>query len=245
MRKQVACSAVAVVLAVGAGQVAAAPERIGSSYVLEVPAPSGFVRVTPDMRAMQRVHDATQPGENRQVRMLATYIPEERAADARRGELVEMDRWCMLQIAWRLQDVPVSREEFTKIQPELVRKLREEGNELLRATGDMIADQGEAMGRAINLELGQLKMGMGGISMLPPHDVVEGVHIGWSGFMRLIADATSAGGSRLDTIHSMTLYATHVDERLLQMVCYGEQGDLDWTRQATKAWSARTRAANP
>lgn len=232
------------VLAVGTGQVAAAPERIGSSYVLEIPSPAGMVRVGPDMPGMLRVHQATQPkGDG--IRMLATYLPEQLAPAARRGEIVTMDRYCMLQSASALENARVSEAEFRSVQPDLVQKLREEGSELMQRNADVISKQGESMGRALDLESGQLKMELGGTAMLAPHDIVDGRHISWSGFMRLKADGTAGGGQRIDKVMSMTIHLALTGERLVQFTCYGAQEDLWWTRTATKLWAARAQAANP
>lgn len=247
MRKQMVAAAVLVALAVGAGQAAAAPERIGSSYVLQVPAPAGFVRVTPDMKQMYpytRSFDSP-PGPGG-VDLVATYMPAELGPMARRGAVPEMDRWCLLQVVRSLRDVRVTPEDFTIIfQPGLIATLEKQGNDLLSQNAPLLDGQGDRIMKALEIpgDEGALKVGLISSVALKPHDV-GAQHVGFSAFLRSRLDATAIGGQKVEEIIAMTTYAGVAGERMIQQVCYGQQGDLAWTRSTTRTWVMATQTAN-
>lgn len=242
--KALRAPALSIALLIWAGSATARTERIGTGYTLEVPAPVGFVRVGADMPTLYAVSQSmAAPGPDG-IAVVATYIPAELAERARQNELPGMDRWCMLQAARRIENRDVSRAEFAQMQPDVVKGLSEKGEATIKSQASTVGAQGDRMAAALRLEQGSVDLALQGAATLPPHDVGEG-YIGWSGFLRYTLDATTAGGQKVDTVQSMTMYIQHVGRRMVQMVCYGEQGGLGWTRSATKAWMKATSARNP
>jgi hypothetical protein len=234
-------------MAVGVGWMAlvssghAAPERIGKGYVLEAPAPVGFVRITPDMETLSVLLSSfSNTGISRTV---AGYIPAELATMAREETLEALDRYCLLQVVVRVEDVQVTADMFAQAQPGMVKNLEGAEGVLKEKAGALFSQASERASEGLGLEKDSLKVGLDGVGVLPPHDVAEG-RIGFSSFMRLGIDGTGGGGPEESKLMTLTTYVSHAGERMIQHICYGTAEDLVWTRETALAWQQAVAAAN-
>lgn len=203
---------------------------------VEIPIPDGFVELTPEMPPYYESM-AAYVGPNN-----VRYLTLVRSVDAEallRGESIELHRYLTIETEKGLVNASISSANFEELRELFVSQL----DEIFAAAGqgvdDMLSDGNDTLSESFGTDV---EVEVGGIVPLPVHqDEVDKVAFS----TRMNVGANIAGQSmEPDTIAGTTL-VLHVLDKVLFLYVYGDDPDLDWTRNQANEFADAILAANP
>jgi hypothetical protein len=230
--------AFAAVLAFVAAESRADSFAFGSRQ-LEIPAPSGFVRVTP---AAPQFHDVMAQYIGQGNRLVETWAPAEEVAALARGEPVALARYFQLQVLRDIDGRPVDAAEFRSSMSAMERQVEQTVKGLRDKVAAQVAQGNEALqahtGSDVSLDIGEPEY-LGVFAREP-----------WALFVATLADVTVAGASTASSTTrvangSAVVLADHQVLFLYAYADYDDADDLAWVKDSVRAWAADVRAGNP
>jgi len=203
---------------------------------MTIPAPEGYVAVTKEMVALTKTAEVFVPPQNV---LLASFIPEPSLTAMQHGDAPNLNRTMCVQAERNSLSRTVTQSDFTEIkllmrrqQSDLAKKAEREMPGFMETVNQRIKDN-HSMDVAIKL---------GGMVPLPPHQETERS----LAFSMLISySIKNAQGKSTVGAGYATAAFLHVRGKLLFVYVYGDENDLEWTRQCSKDWTAAILAANP
>jgi len=196
---------------------------------LNIPAPIGFVRVTPQMNAVYRLSQLTTSSSNEQ---LAFYIQEKDGPAAMSGALPKLNRYFSLQLNKRLKGAIVTGKDFGNFKNVIKRQNADLINSLESQFPSLFDIKSRQISKAFNIQIA-LRL----TTMIPLEmHVDENNAFAYSFFGKL---GISTEENQKDLILSGTCSFINVSDKVVFLYCYGEQDDLDWTRTASRDWAER------
>ncbi len=189
-----------------------------------VPAPAGFVRVTPAMKELSAFQDQfVWPGNE----LLAAFIPEEVAPAALAGEVPELKRHFLLQVQKEGKSHFVSESEFLQLREYLrsningkdMSETQDKVNDLLAASGVELSDP-----------------------VVSPAHIDSDRIFAFSTLQKMETKTAEGTSVRVQSVTSTSLY---VNQRVLFLYVYGGKDDLEWTRDQSRDWANAILSANP
>jgi hypothetical protein len=196
---------------------------------LNIPAPIGFVRVTPQMNAVYRLSQLTTSSSNEQ---LAFYIQEKDGPAAMSGALPKLNRYFSLQLNKRLKGAIVTGKDFGNFKNVIKRQNADLIKSLESQFPSLFDIKSRQISKAFNIQIA-LRL----TTMIPLEmHVDENNAFAYSFFGKL---GISTEENQKDLILSGTCSFINVSDKVVFLYCYGEQDDLDWTRTASRDWAER------
>jgi hypothetical protein len=204
--------------------------------VVQVPAPAGFVEAS-HLARVREMAEATTPQSNR---LVAVFIGETDAELLRNGQGSSLGRYMFVQVARKSEMGTVSRAEFDEVkavvkeqQADILQRARSTMGDLVDQVAESVSKQAEG---PVDIDIGE---------PVPLGVIAEGD--------RFIAMGTlakyqlAAAGRTIEyavaTGHNIVSTA---DKLLFVYVfaLYRDQGDIQWMRDTSLAWSEQILAAN-
>jgi len=201
---------------------------------LEIPAPEGFVRVTPQMGAAHRFGRQLADPLND---LLAFYIPESCIPAAILGERSAFTRYFLFKINREIRDRVVDRGDFETLKEALKSENRrlaaEDGTRIEELIRERLPSLGEESGAEPAFPIPRL-------APLEPHEETGNL-LAYS----MLLDAAGPGGNGGAEGVAVTMTLLHVSGKVLFLYCYAPPEELEWTREASSRWARAILEGNP
>lgn len=201
---------------------------------LVIPSPKGFSIVTQEMNAAYRLSQEMVDPVNDH---LAFYIAESEIPVAISGKIPSLERYYILKVNKKLKNMIVDSKDFielkkiTKLQnQEIIKSVESQMPGLIKKTSEGISKEFD-----VNFALKLLQM-----VPLDPHYVADNA-FSYSMYINYGAEIEEA---KENFIVSATATFVNVAGKILFLYCYGNQEDLEWTRNTSKAWTEMVMASN-
>jgi hypothetical protein len=215
------------------GSASADPFTVGGK-VLEIPSPSGFHQVTPQMDAVYRLSLQMADPMNDQ---LAYYISESDVFVAMSGEIPFLERYFTLKVNKKLKTMVIGSKDFT----ELKNITKQQNRQMLKSVEEKMPSLMDKMSKGISKEFDvNFAMKLSQMVPLDPHYETENAFA----YSMYINYGVVVDGSKEDFIVSATVTLVNVAGKILFLYCYGLQEELEWTRTASKAWTGMVMESN-
>lgn len=212
----------------------ATPIEVGVVTV-EIPPPPGFARVIPEMTEVSELQQHFVPPTNVQF---AAFIPEADVPEALAGEVPLMRRRFTVQTARDLVSKPVTPSDFMQVKRVFSSNNEQMFDELRSKVPDLMSQASKGVSEQFDT---QFVIDVGGLVPLPPHH--EDRHsVSMSMFAR--NEFSDGDGDVWVDVIAATMTLLHVKDRVLFVYAYGAQDDLDWSREASRAFADAIVAAN-
>ena len=206
---------------------------IGGNQI-EIPSPAEFVRVTPKMDAVYRLSEQMVDPVNDQ---LAYYIPETERPMAETGEIPSLERTFMLKVNKELKSVVMGSNDFAK----LINATKNQNQKIINEVKTKIPELFDKMNQDISKEFDiDFAMQLSQVVPLEPHYETPNA----MSFSMFVTYNVKADGARQEDVVCCTTTFLNADGKVLFLYCYAPQSELEWTRQASKAWAETIMANN-
>ncbi|MDH5427675.1 MAG: hypothetical protein OEZ57_15670 [Nitrospirota bacterium] len=203
---------------------------------LNIPSPNGFSPVTEQMDAVYRL--SLQMAADPMSDQLAYYIPESEIPVAMAGEIpLHLQRFFYLKVDKKLKDTVLGSKEFAEFKSVIKRQ----NTEILKLVESKISNVLKETSNRVSKELDvNLALQLSQMVPLDPHYETDNA-IAYSMYLN---GGVEVEGEKEDIIVSGTVTIVNVAGKILLLVCGGPQEDLEWTRNASKAWADSVMASN-
>lgn len=209
--------------------------EVGDS-VIEIPAPLGFVLVTPEMTQVNELHKHFIPPTNQQF---AAFIAESDVPEALAGEIPPLQRRFTVQTAKNLVNKSVTQAEFAQFKSSIASDIEKTIEEVKKKLPELMSKVSEGISGQLDV---QLMMEIGDVVPFSPH-YEDDRSISLSMITR--NEIRSETGETFSNVIAITMTFIHVRDRVLFIYSYGGKDDLDWTRKSSKEWVRVIVSANP
>lgn len=201
---------------------------------ITIPAPSGYVLVTKEMDAVHRLSMQMADPMND---LLAYYISESDAPIAMEGNVPPLERTFMLKVNKNLKGMLVSFRDFAELKDMTMRQNRE----VFESVKSQMPGLMDKVSKGISKEF-DMNFALQVSKMIPldPHYEADNA----LSYSMYINYEVSAEGVKEESVMSATATFVNVSGKVLFLYCYGPQGDLEWTRNASRAWTEKVMASN-
>jgi hypothetical protein len=201
---------------------------------LDIPSPKDFSRVTEQMEAVYRLSLQMADPMNDQ---LAYYIAESDIPVAMAGEMPPLQRYFVLKVNKELKNTVVGSKEFA----ELASMAKRQNTEILKSVESKIPSVMKKTSKGISKEFDvNFALQLSQMVPLDPHYETDNAFA----YSMYVNYGVSVEGEKEDLIVSATATFVNVAGKILFLYCYGPQEDLEWTRNASKAWAGSVMASN-
>ena len=214
--------------------------EIGGKAIV-VPVPQGFVRVTEAMPTVNRFCEqiaAADPAND----TLASYILESGVPTAIAGEIPLLDRYFILKVNNGIQRLTVSKNDFAEFK----KIIRDQNDALWKRVDPMIREGMSKMSEGVSQEFDvKFTVEISQVVPLAPHYEEENA-LAFSMFSSASYEvaAEEVGEVKETNITSGTSTYLNAAGRVLFLYSYGQQGDLEWTRTASRDWANEVLGSN-
>lgn len=224
----------AALLACASSLAVAAPLEVGRRTI-EVPAPAGYDRASPDMTEILALLDTFTPPASQS---LALYLTEDDLAVARSGELPGMTRRFVVQIPKVLIDRPMSAAQFTAMKAGAREDLEKRLASLAPKVEALLDQASGTLSKQVGVDV---EMGIESMVPLPIHHETDGA-LSMSMVSRYVVGLKDGDSATLATTSTMSL--VRVRDTVVVLLVYGGEEDLAWTREQSEAWVDAIAEAN-
>lgn len=227
------------VLACLSGSVTAEPFQIGGT-TLEIPAPDGFVLVTPEMEQVYLYGEYLNASDTLNENV-ATYISKTEAPAALKGELPDLKRKFILKVNRNLQRKVINHTNFLELKKATRREYQQTIREIKAKDPQIYQRLNKGVQEQFDLETA---IEVSKLVPFEPH--YESSHALAVSMFLTITDPLEEGADAEaeEDISTATATVMYVQGQLLFLFCYAPQEDLEWTRTASRAWTEAILAAN-
>lgn len=215
--------------------VSAATIVVGETEI-EIPNPSSFSEVTPDMATLYEFQKQFVAHTN--VEFLA-FISDRDVPTALKNEIPELERRFTVQTAKSLVNLSVTKKSFEELKQiiktqndEIVKKAEAAIGKTIVKINENITDQYDV----------DLALSVSQIIPLPAHAETER-SLAYSAFIKY--NINDEAGNPSSFVAVMTATFVHVKGKVLFLYSYAEESGLDWSRNLSTQWSSAVIKANP
>ena len=216
---------VAIVLTFIAGFAYADSFNIGGKDVV-IPSPQGFSFVTQEMDAVYRLNLQMADPKNDQ---LAYYISDSDVPMAMNGELPPLGRTFLLKVNKQLKDIVIGSKDFAELKNMTKRQNKEIFESLKSKLPGLMKGASEGISKEFDVDFA---MQISQMIPLESHYEVDNA----LSYSMYINYGVTTEGTKEESIVSATATYVNVAGKVLFLYCYGPQGELEWTRNASKSW---------
>lgn len=214
---------------------AANPVDVGGVSI-EIPTPTGFARVTPEMKGVVELQTSFVPPSNQQ---LIAFISQDDAPTALEGKIPSLAKRFNVQIAKKYASHSLTNAEFS----DLKRLYKTEGERMIEQLKGQLSEFFANASKGVSQQLDtNVVISAGGVVPLPSHFENDRI---FSASMLMKSDVKGESGDTYSEVISATTTIIHVKKRLLFLYAYGGKDDLEWTRARSKELAEAIVASNP
>jgi hypothetical protein len=205
---------------------------------VSLPPPAGFIAVTEEMGELYRWVFEVTAAAIRTHETLAFYVPQSTAWMYADGRFVPLTRWCDAKIAREAKAWSLSRADFVQV--------REQEKAAHQATRAALREQLEPMVGQLNEAARERLPAPAALRVplsesLPPHrETPDALAVSM-----VVTVEADAHGARQTVRSPSTTWTANVAGKVLHLSCYGPEGHLAWTREATRDWAGVVLSRNP
>lgn len=201
---------------------------------ITVPAPQGFVRITEDMTAVERVVQQMADPMND---TLAYYIMESDVPAAMAGEIPSLERTFILKVNKQLRNMTVGKNDFSQLKS----MTKSQNQQMFEDVKAQIPEHMKNMSQGMSQEFDvDFAMNISQMVPLEPHYEAENA----LAFSMYINYRISAGNENIEEVVSATSTFLNASGAVLFLYSYAPKDELDWTRSASKNWAESVMASN-
>ncbi len=202
---------------------------------ITIPVPNGYVRVTEEMDAVYRLHHFSMQTVDPKSDLLASYIPESNAPIAREGDLPHNERMCAVLVNKSIKRQLMSYQDFAEFKS-IIKFVNKEA---LKSFMPEVQVRMDKTSQEISKEFGNdFAFEMSQLIPLDPHYESDNA-LSYSMYMT----GVSAGSSEEESVYA-TYTLVNVSGKVFFLSCAGNQHDLEWTRNTSRAWLDKVTASN-
>ena len=201
-----------------------------------IPSPEGFAAVTQNMAALYEFQKQFVGPTNEE---LVAFIPEGNVPAALKGEIPDFPRHFSAQISKKNVNARVSTSDFANLKglaksqnEELVKKVE-------KSLPGLLVDRNAAITKKYGAEFAVSALGMVPLAFHEESDRT----LAYSAFVK--GTTNDAAGKATPYIEVVTMTFVLLKGKVLFLYCFGEEGDLEWSRESSKRWASAVIAANP
>ena len=216
------------------------PAALSDSYniggtEISIPAPAGYVRVTPQMGTVYRYLMQLQDQQND---ILAYFILQEDASKVTEGTLPQLSKYFIAKVNKQLKSAIDSSKEFADLQ----RVTRQQNKEIFESLESKVPGLLDNISQGISNEF-DIDFAMK-VSQFVPLDVhyTDDNTLAYSMYINY---GVTAQGSSEKIILSATTTFLNTAGKVIFLYCYAPKAELEWTRSASKVWADSIVAGNP
>lgn len=226
----------AAILLQGLGLSAGALEIEVGDRPINLPLPDGFVELTPAMSPYYETMRAYIGPDNLRY---ATLIPANDADALLRGEDVEFERYFNVESEKGISATSISSAQFSDFRSILRSQLDDIYSNVDEKVQELVSKGNRKLNDEFNADLA---VELGGLVPLPVHlDTDDAM----ANSMFITVGGTVDGEDiGADVLAATTLFL-HVKDKLIFLYIYGQESELEWTREAAEKWATDILAANP
>ncbi|MDB5335040.1 MAG: hypothetical protein JWN70_659 [Planctomycetaceae bacterium] len=203
---------------------------------MEIPAPPGFVMITPEMMPLRDVQRQTVPATNEQF---IAFIAEADKPAALKGEIPDLTRTFSVQVPTDLITRLSTNAEFRELKDLFKNQSAAIENQLKRDTPQLTDKMNKGLSDALDTDVG---LAVNEVKMLPPHHETER-SLAFSAITKF--SVNDEAGKRVPLVTAATSTAIHIKGRTIIVYAYAEESGLEWGREISKQWADAIIKANP
>lgn len=201
-----------------------------------IPAPEGFAAVTRNMAALYEYQkQLVAPGSEE----LAAFIPEGDVPAALKERIPDLSRRFSAQTSKKNSNAIASLADFANLKVFAKSKNEELTKTVQRSLPGLTADRNAVITKKFGAEFSVSPLGMVPLAF---HDESDRT-LAWSAFVK--GTTSDAEGKTTLSVNVVTTTLVLLNGKVLHLYCFGDQGDLEWSREASKRWADAIVAANP
>jgi hypothetical protein len=202
--------------------------------IVDVPAPKGFVKVTPEMESVYRLSRQMIDPYND---VLALYISESDIPAALSGKIPYLRRYFYLKVNKKIKNIILGTKEFAEIK----NITKQQNKQLLQSLKAKVSDILKKSSRKVSREFDiDFAVQLSEVVPLDPHFETDNA-LAYSMFLKYNANMAGVGDN---FIIAATVMYVNAAGKILLLYCYAPKDELEWTRTSTKAWAERIMAVN-
>ena len=201
---------------------------------ITIPTPDGYVRVTKEMDAVHRLSMQMADPVNE---LLAYYILESDSQTAMEGNVPPLERTFMFKVSKNLKGMLIGTRDFA----ELKSMTKRQNKELFESVKSQIPGLMDKTSKGISKEFDMnFAMEISQLIPLDPHYEADN-SLSYSMYINY---GISTEGAKEESVLSATTNIVNVSGKVLFLYCYGTKSDLEWTRNASRAWAESVITSN-
>lgn len=201
---------------------------------INIPAPQGYSRVTPQMDAVHRISlQMVDPMND----LLAYYISDSEVPTAIARGIPSLERTFLLKINKQMKNVVVGTKDFS----ELKSVTKRQNKKIFESIRSQVPGITEKVSEGISKEFDvDFAFKISQMIPLDPHYEADNA-LAYSMYVNY---GISTEGVEKKAIMAVTTTFVNVAGKVLFLYCYAPQDQIEWTRSASKTWAEEVMASN-
>jgi hypothetical protein len=212
---------------------------VGGSEI-QVPVPVGYVRVTEEMDAVERLAAQMTDPMNDQ---LAYYVIEADAPAAKRGEIPPLAYTCLLKVNKQIKTAQLSAKDFATLKEATLQVNQQLTKQLKSQIGDQLEKISEGISGEFDIDFA---MQLSDVVPLDPHRD-DANAFGYSIYIKYAnADSIADGQDEQSgqSVVAASMAMVNASGKVLFLYVYAPEDELESTRKSSSAWADAVLAAN-
>ncbi len=202
---------------------------------IEIPIPSDYAELTPDMSVQYEAMYAYVVPTNERYLVL---VPSEAAEAYLRGKDAEYDRYMMVEAEIRSIRFDITQDQFDELRSVMRAELEAAWKSIEGSLPDLFEDATDSINAIVEADV---ELSMGEVIPFEPHVDNENAFA----FSQLVSMGVAVDGEELDPeVGMVTATIVNVRDKMIFVYVYGGEGDLEWTREFANNWVDQILAAN-
>ncbi|MDJ0909396.1 MAG: hypothetical protein QNI99_09380 [Woeseiaceae bacterium] len=203
---------------------------------LDIPIPEGYAELTPEMSpTYDAMYAYVVPTNDRHL----ILIPRENAEAILRGKDVEIGRYMMIESEKQSSRFDLTQGDFDELRSTMRGEIDEMWEAARQELPGVFDDVSESMSETLDADI---QMSVGEIIPMEVHLDTDDIFA----FSQIISIGVALEGEDLGTDRMIaTVAVTRARSKLIFLMVYGFEDDLEWTREQAADLANQILAANP
>lgn len=203
---------------------------------VNLPLPDGFVELTPAMSPYYETMRAYIGPNNLRY---ATLITANDAEALLRGEDIDLERYINVESEKGISATSVSSAQFADFRGILRSQIDDMYANVEEQLPELVTNGNHELSEEFDADIA---LELGGLVPLPIHLDTDNA---MANSMFMTVGATVDGENIGADVVAATSLFLHVKDKVLFLYVYGQESELEWTREAAERWATDILAANP